>query len=346
MEQFDSLYIYRLSQLGAEQQENVFKTSLSTKKSFSGVKRTLELFSNKKGPWTGSFLFFCLCGINILKNKYKMEVANNNMSWYDTIDRIDAQAFQDAQSMKGFYIGNGQSSIGMLKDSLLRQLKWPNEDDQYAAFGSGKECCRLIREQCSKSKAEALNDGEIISLWNKLIKFQQSRATFGSAVYDSIVFENKAPKTIAGEISRQGPDTFDDRTMLAFLDLHQFSGIILKLCSIFFSKQDVKSEIRLYWQDFADIYRYYCVASIIQVLYSDAVDDEQIKFLQYLAKLKYVFAEWGSVESCNQMFQLTQDQIDALVQLGIITKNRLASDGTPVYVLGDTFVMAGYNHER
>lgn len=61
---------------------------------------------------------------------------------------------------------------------------------------------------------------------------------------------------------------------------------------------------------------------------------------------EYVFAEWGSVESCNQMFQLTQDQIDALVQLGIITKNRLASDGTPVYVLGDAFVMAGYNHER
>lgn len=60
------------------------------------------------------------------------------MSWYDTIDRIDAQAFQDAQSMKGFYIGNGQSSIGMLKDSLLRQLKWPNEDDQYAAFGRGQ----------------------------------------------------------------------------------------------------------------------------------------------------------------------------------------------------------------
>ena len=76
------------------------------------------------------------------------------------------------------------------------------------------------------------------------------------------------------------------------------------------------------------------------------MDDEQIKFLQYLAKLKYVFAEWGSVESCNQMFQLTQDQIDALVQLGIITKNRLAGDGTPVYVLGDAFVMAGYNHER
>ena len=50
LEQFDSIYIYRLSQLGAEQQENVFKTSLSTKKSFSGVKRTLELFSNKKGP--------------------------------------------------------------------------------------------------------------------------------------------------------------------------------------------------------------------------------------------------------------------------------------------------------
>ena len=92
-----------------------------------------------------------------------MEVANNNMSWYDTIDRIDAQAFQDAQSMKGFYIGNGQSSIGMLKDSLLRQLKWPNADDQYAAFGSGKECCRLIREQCNKSKAETLNDGEITS---------------------------------------------------------------------------------------------------------------------------------------------------------------------------------------
>lgn len=310
------------------------------------MKRALELFSNKKGPWTGSFLFFCLCGINILKNKYKMEVANNNMSWYDTIDRIDAQAFQDAQSMKGFYIGNGQSSIGMLKDSLLRQLKWPNEDDQYAAFGSGKECCRLIREQCNKSKTETLNDGEITSLWNELIKFQRNHGIFYSAVYDSIVFENKIPKTIAGGISRQGPDTFDDRTMLAFLDLHQFSGIILKLCSIFFSKQDVKSEIRLYWQDFADIYRYYCVASIIQVLYSDVVDDEQIKFLQYLAKLKYVFVEWGSVESCNQMFQLTQDQIDTLVQLGIITKNRLASDGTPVYVLGDVFVMTGYSYER
>lgn len=275
-----------------------------------------------------------------------MEVANNNMSWYDTIDRIDAQAFQDTQSMKGFYIGNGQSSIGMLKDSLLRQLKWPNEDDQYAAFGSGKECCRLIREQCNKSKTETLNDGEITSLWNELIKFQRNHGTFYSAVYDSIVFENKIPKTIEGGISRQGPDTFDDRTMLAFLDLHQFSGIILKLCSIFFSKQDVKSEIRLYWQDFADIYRYYCVASIIQVLYSDVVDDEQIKFLQYLAKLKYVFAEWGSVESCNQMFQLTQDQIDTLVQLGIITKNRLASDGTPVYVIDDVFVMAGYNYER
>lgn len=268
------------------------------------------------------------------------------MSWYDTIDRIDAQAFQDAQSMKDFYIGNGQSSIGILKDSLLRQLKWPNEDDQYAAFGSGKECCRLIREQCSKSKAEALNDGEITSLWTKLIKFQQSRATFGSAVYDSIVFENKAPKTIAGEISRQGPNTFNDSTMLAFLNLHQFSDIILKTCSIFFSKQGVKNEMRLYWQDFADIYRYYCVASIIQVLYSDVVDDEQIKFLQYLAKLKYVFAEWGSVEFCNQMFQLAQDQIGALIQLGIITKNRLASDGTPVYVLGDVFVMAGYNYER
>lgn len=32
------------------------------------------------------------------------------MSLYDTIDRIDAQAFQDAQSMKDFDIGNGQSS--------------------------------------------------------------------------------------------------------------------------------------------------------------------------------------------------------------------------------------------
>ena len=82
------------------------------------------------------------------------------------------------------------------------------------------------------------------------------------------------------------------------------------------------------------------------MLYSDVVDNEQIKFLQYLAKLKYVFAEWGSVESCNQMFQLTQDQIDTLVQLGIITKNRLASDGTPVYVLGDVFVMTGYSYER
>ncbi len=70
-------------------------------------------------------------------------------------------------------------------------------------------------------------------------------------------------------------------------------------------------------------------ASIIQVLYSDVVDDEQIKFLQYQAKRKYVFAEWGS-----------------LVQLGIITKNRLASDGTPVYVIDDVFVMAGYNYER
>lgn len=54
----------------------VFKTSLSTKKSFSGVKRTLELFSKKRNPGRVPFYFFCLCGINILKNKYKMEVAN------------------------------------------------------------------------------------------------------------------------------------------------------------------------------------------------------------------------------------------------------------------------------
>lgn len=66
-----------------------------------------------------------------------------------------------------------------------------------------------------------------------------------------------------------------------------------------FSKQDVKSEIRLYWQDFADIYRYYCVASIIQVLYSDVVDDEQIKFLQYLVKLKLEANPPFSIRPCR-----------------------------------------------
>lgn len=123
--------------------------------------------------------------------------------------------------------------IVMLKDSFLRQLKWPNEDDQYAAFGSGKECCRLIRERCNKSKAETFYDGEITSLWNKLIKFQRNHGTFCSAVYNSIVFESKIPKIIADGISRQNPNAFNDQTMLGFLDLHQFSGIILKLCSIF-----------------------------------------------------------------------------------------------------------------